>query len=198
MLAAAVLRRQPGFARAALVWAVLYLGLGVVQGWRAERAALALAEARGHQPERMMTKASFGNVLVWKTVYGADGWWYVDAVRVALDTTYFPGERRRALRVAEALPWLAPGSVQARDLERFRRFSAGYLAPAQGREHAVIDVRYSIVPNEIDPLWGIRLDPGQQDRHAQFFTERVTTADDRQALLHMLLQPGNPLAAARP
>lgn len=193
LAAAAVLGRRPSLARLAFAWAVLYVGLGAVQGWRAERAGEALAEARGHVPQRLLAKPSFGNLLVWKTVYAAQGWFHVDAVRVGLKATYYPGERIRRLQVDRALPWLTPGSRQAEDLERFRRFSAGYLAPARGREHAVIDVRYSLVPNEIDPLWGIRLNPRDQARPAEFFTERAITGSERALFLKMLLEPGVPL-----
>jgi inner membrane protein len=149
---------------------------------------VALAEARGHVPQRFVAKPSFGNLLLWKTVYAADGWFYVDAVRVGVGTGYFPGARIRQLDVVRSLPWLKPHSRQAADLQRFRRFSNDYLALAPG--HEVIDVRYSLVPNEIDPLWGIRLDPQQQDRHAGFFTDRVTTSAHRSRLLNMLAGPG--------
>ena len=189
----AALRRRAGFGRLAFFWAIVYLGLGGLQGWRAEHGARALAEARGHEPERRLVKPSFANLLVWKSVYATGGWYYVDALRVGLDVTYFPGDRVRRLVVNRALPWLAPGSRQAGDLERFRRFSDGYLASA--RRGTVIDVRYSLLPNEIDPLWGIRFDARHQERHVDFFTERTMTASERVAFLEMLLEPGRPIPA---
>lgn len=197
LVAASVLRRRPALARAGFLWAFVYLALGAVQGWRAERAAEALAEARGHEPERVLAKPSFANLLVWKTVYAAEGWYYVDAVRLAWEAGYFPGTRIRRLEMEQSLPWLAPDSLQAADLERFRRFSDGWLAPATGREQAVIDVRYSLVPNEIDPLWGIRLDPLNQNGHAQFFTDRATTGQDRERFWRMITTPGTALQALR-
>jgi inner membrane protein len=198
LLAAAVVRRRPELARAALGWAVLYLGLGMVQEWRAERAGALLAESRGHVPERLLAKPSFANLLVWKTVYAADGWYYVDAVRAGRQATYFPGERIRQLDIGRALPWLDPRSRQAADLERFRRFSDGYLAPAPHRADAVIDVRYSLVPNEIDPLWGIAVDRQRQDVHAEFFTDRTATQAERSAFLQMLGNPGRSLGSGAP
>src|SRR5690606_34372245 len=91
LLAAAVLRRRVVWARAALLWAVAYLGVGAVQGERAEHAGRVLAETRGHRPERLLAKPSFGNLLVWKVVYQADGRYYVDAVRPAWRVSWFPG-----------------------------------------------------------------------------------------------------------
>lgn len=195
-LAGAALKRRPSLARLALGWAVLYIATGAVQGWRAERAAMALAGARDHAVDRLMVKPSFGNLLVWKSVYAAQGHYYVDALRLGFDATYFPGESIPRLQVAQALPWLVPGSCQAQDLERFRRFSAGYLALAPGSDHEVVDVRYSMIPNEIDPLWGIRLTPGSPDRHASFLTDRTMTAAQRQTFLQMLTTPGRRLVSA--
>lgn len=190
------LRKSPALARGALGWAVLYLSIGVVQGWRAERAGEALALARSHAPERLLVKPSFGNLLVWKVVYAADGRFHVDAVRMGPAPRYFPGTSIPELDVTRELPWLAEGSRHAADLERFRRFSDGYLAPAPGRQDAVIDVRYSLIPNEVDPLWGIQLDREGQQAHVSFFTDRSTSRADRGAFLRLLTARGLTLPAA--
>ena len=192
-----LLGKRPGLARGAMSWALVYLCVGVIQGWRAERAGEALAEARLHEPSRLLVKPSFGNLLVWKVVYAADELFHVDAARVGLVPSYFPGTSIPSLDVDRALPWLAAGSRHAADLERFRRFSDGYLAPAPDREDAVIDMRYSLIPNEVDPLWGILLDRERQEAHVDFFTDRGTSRADRGALLRMLRGPGLSLEAAR-
>lgn len=185
-------RRLP--VRLALVWVLGYLALGALQGWRAERAALALAEARDHRPERLLVKPSFGNLLLWKVVYSAGGHFQVDAVRLGRAATYFPGARVRRLAVEHDLPWLEPGSRQHRDLQRFRWFSDGYLAEIPAGSGRVVDVRYSLVPNRLEPLWGIRLDATvPADAHAGYFTARETSAADRRALTAMVLRPGRPL-----
>ena len=51
----------------------------------------------------------------------------------------------------------------------------------------VIDMRYSLVPNEVDPLWGIDLDPeATSGRHVQFVTDRATGPAQRDALWGLL------------
>ena len=71
------------------------------------------------------------------------------------------------------VPWLHPESQQARDLERFRWFSNGYVAPHPRDPRQVIDLRYSMLPNEIEPLWTIRLDPAaRRDAHVEYLTAR--------------------------
>ena len=191
-LAAAMVLRRRGWAWLGLGWALLYLGLGQVQQWRVEQAALALASCRGHGAEQVLVKPAFGNLLLWKAVYRSAGWYHVDALRAGRTVTVFPGGRVRTL--AADPRWSAPpaGSVQARDLERFERFSAGYLALAEDDPTLVVDVRYSLVPNRIDPLWGIRLQPDAPDSHARFETDRATTPADREALLRMLFRVGEP------
>lgn len=199
LLAALVLSavlRSAGPSRVGLGWLVLYLLFGLAQGQRAQDAAVALAIARGHEPADLLVKPSFGNVLAWKSVYADGGWYYVDAVRAGVDLSYYPGGRIRRLDLSRDLAWLEPGSTQATDVARFSRFSEGYLAlqPADGDR--VIDMRYSLLPNSIDALWGIELERDTPDRHVRFITDRATTPAERQALLQMLWQPGLPLEAA--
>jgi inner membrane protein len=196
LVVAAVLRRRPVLARLGLVWALAYLGLGAWQHSRALDAATALADARGHAPERLSAKPSFGNLLVWKTLYAHDGWFYVDAVRVGTTVTRFPGERAQSLDLQRDLPWLDADSQQAFDIERFRRFSDGYLAVGDDPSSPsgtvrVGDIRYSMVPNEIEPLWGIEVVPGAPaHRHVDFFMERRTSPRHRQALQQMVFGAG--------
>lgn len=187
LLLAAVLRRQPWPARLALGWAVAYLALGSLQGFRAHQAVEALASYRGDSPRQVLVKPSFGNLLVWKTVYASDGYYHVDAVRLGGDVLVYPGRRARLLDIGRDFPRLLPGSQQADDVGRFRRFSSGYLALEPGSPDRIIDVRYSMVPNEVDPLWGIEIAPqAPPERHVRFFTERQATPGHRRALAAML------------
>ncbi len=179
-------RRQQRYARLALVWVVAFMALGTVQRERAEAAGAALAASRGHAPVRLVAKPSFGNLLVWKLIYEHDGRYHVDALRVARRVGVLGGDSVPRLEPARDLPWLEPGSRQARDLERFRWFSDGYLALDPGREDFVIDMRYSLLPDAIDALWGIRLDRTTPQRHVRFEWTREVTPAARRRLLDML------------
>jgi inner membrane protein len=178
----------PSRAQWACAWAIAYLLLGVVQRERVEAVSRELAVRRGHVPMRMQVKPAFGSLVLWKTLYEHDGMYYVDAVRIVLGATTYPGERTRVLVPERDLPWLDAGSTQARDVERFTRFSSGYVALHPDDGARIIDVRYSMVPNRVDALWGIRLDPGAPHGvHAAFYTARRVSPEDRSALLRMLL-----------
>jgi len=161
------------FAVAGLCWAIGYLGLGLAQREAARELGADLARSRGHIPGRVVAKPSFANILVWKTVYRAEGRFFVDAVRTGWAPLQCPGESIAVLDRARDLPWLDPASQQARDIERFHWFSAGYLALAAPGSTRVIDIRYSLVPNEINALWSLDLDPAKGPwAHAAYVVHR--------------------------
>lgn len=155
----AATRRRRAFAIAGLVWALGYLLLGVVQHQRAETAGAQLAAARGHEPHSLSASPGLGNLLVWRVVYEHDGRYYINAVRTSWAVTACPGASVSLLDLGRDFPWLNPGSQQARDVERFRWFADGYLAVDPRVPDRIIDAGYSFVPNSIDMLWGIDLDP---------------------------------------
>ena len=187
LVSLAAVRRRRAFAVAGLSWAVCYLALGAVQHQRAEAAGAQLAAERGHQPRRLLAKAGFANLLVWKVVYEHGGRFHVDAVRADMGVTVCPGVSIARLDVHSDFPWLDPGSRQARDVERFRRFSDGYVAVDPRRPNRIIDMRYSMVPNTIDPLWGIDLDPrAPPDRHVRYVEDRASRSDQRRMYWRLL------------
>ena len=154
----AALRKQRGFARAAAAWVFIYLGLGLIQKERAETAGMELAQSRGHDPVRLEAKPGFGNILLWKVVYEAGDRYHVDAIRAGLETKVYAGTSVAKLDVKRDFPWLDPASQQARDIERFRWFSDGMVSVDPEVPNRIIDVRYSMLPNEIHALWLIELD----------------------------------------
>ncbi len=180
--------RKPLYARLGFTWVLVYLMIGVVQRDRAEAFGLELAQSRGHQPVSLEARPGFGNLLVWKVIYEYDDHYYVDAIRTGRHSKVYPGQRIRKLDIKRDLPWLDPGSQQASDLERFAWFSGGYLAMDANRPNLVIDMRYSIVPNEIDALWGIVLDPNRSNsQHVSYQTQRKVSPASRSAVQKMFL-----------
>lgn len=193
-------RRNPRFAQAALVWMVLYQGFGIVQHQRVAAAGYALAAQRGHTPLRLDVKPSFANLLLWKVIYEVDDGYYTDAVRAGNALKVYPGEFIEKLNVARDLPWLKPGSQQARDLNRFAWFSRGFLALDPNDPLRVVDMRYSLVPNEGTGMWSIGFTPGaDSDAHVNIRPERDLSAGKRRifrALLRgrSLQTSGTPIA----
>lgn len=190
LLVLSLWKRRPGFAQIGLLWAGLYLGLGFMQQQSAISMGNALAEERGHTPIRIEAKPSFANLLVWKTVYETTDAFYVDAVRVRIGTQVFEGASIAKLDVARDFPWLKQGTQQAKDIERFRWFSDDYLARDPSDSNRIIDVRYSMVPNEIAALWSIGLDPAAPtDSHVDFSTHRGDVKAATQRLKNLIFAP---------
>ena len=184
-----VWKRSRRLAVAGVCWFLGYLLVGLVQHERAMATAYQMAAVKGHTPHRLTTKPGFANLLVWKSIYEYDGHYYIDAIRVGADRRYCPGERIAVFDYDTHLPGLAMDSQQARDIERFRWFSDDYIASMGDGD--VVDVRYSAVPNEINPLWWIRVDVDADDAvHADFITNRRTSAAQTQALWMLLTGDG--------
>jgi len=159
-IVAGVSRRSSAWPRFGLVLALCYLGLGYVQRDRAEAVGEQLASSRGHHDVAVSAKPTLGNVLLWKVIYRHEGRFWVDAVRVGVmggEAQVYSGGSVAVLDRASQFPWLEDDSQQAKDLARFDWFSSGYLALDNRDANRVIDMRYSMLPNEIDGLWGIRL-----------------------------------------
>ncbi len=188
LVALAVWRRSPVFARAAFVWALVYLSLGGIQKQRVEQAAWQLATERQHSPIRLAAKPSFANLLLWKVVYETDDEFYVDAIRAGVSTKVYQGESVQKLDIARDFSWLDVSSQQAIDIGRFAHFSNGYLAVDPNNPMRIMDVRYSIVPNQINPLWSIQLSPNaNKEGHVQYVVERESTDDSRRLFYKMIL-----------
>lgn len=174
------------YGRAALVWACAYLGLGAWQHHAALAQARDLAASRGHAPSRIVVKPTFGNIVLWRSIYEANDRFHVDAVRAGLTPATFAGTSVAKLDVARDFPWLDPASRQAGDIERFRRFSQDYLAAAADGAR-VIDVRYAFIPTEVAALWSIRLDrDAPPDAHAVYETDRSQARTQLPRLLAMI------------
>ncbi len=190
-IAFAAYRKNVRYARIAFAYAVIFLSLGIIQNQRAENAVYALAEQRGHVVERIQVKPSFANRHVWKTIYEYDGHYYVDAVRLLWKTELISGTSIQKLDVKRDYPWLPEDSQQAKDIERFRWFSDGFLAVSRRDENLVMDVRYSFLPNRVDSMWGVvvnkqLIDEGKLNAHVEYEMKRNLDEQTYQLFFEML------------
>ncbi len=185
-----VYKRNRLFSQIAFVYALVFLSLGLIQKQRAENALYVLAQQRGHQAERILIKPSFGNRHVWKLIYEYNGRYYVDAVKLLLHAAYIPGASIKKLDIKHDFPWLDKNNQQAKDVERFRRFSDNYLALDPANPNYIIDVRYSLLPNEIKLMWGIALDQEKDQSysgaHVRFIMNNSLSKETRKKFIGML------------
>ena len=167
-------------------WIIFYLSLGLVQYDRALSAANDLAESRGHNPERLTLKPSFGNLILWKSIYQNEQTFYVDAIRTVRSSTVCLGESIEIFDYQQHLSGLDKESQQAKDVERFRWFSQDYLGFDE-EKNLVTDVRYSMLPNQIQPMWGLVIDDQRNtNAHAIWWTGRELDQGQWDLFIEML------------
>ena len=191
LLVMSAIRRQPMIAVYGLCWGISYLGFGLVQHQRALSAAEQLVSHRQHDPIRLEVKPGFANLLVWKALYEYNGRYYVDAIRAGVTPTYFPGESAPKFSLAKNFPSLNSDSQQARDIERFRWFSDGWLTIDSTDYSLIVDMRYSQLPNAIKGLWGVRIQPdAAAEQHVEWAVQRETGAKELAAFWQQLIGTG--------
>ena len=187
-LVTAAVRRSPLAARLGLLFAAGYLLLAGVQQHRAETVAIQLAAGRNHPVERLLVKPTLGNLLLWRVVYQSEGRFHVAAVRVGLgEAVIYPGASLPRLLPERDLPGLRRDTETFRDIQRFAHFSDDYLARHPQQPLVIGDVRYSMSPDGVVPLWGIGFDPARQDQHVSYRFFRDSSAADRARSWAMLM-----------
>lgn len=181
--------KKPRKAQFGLLLALSYLLFGVFQHNRAYEAASQLAQQRGHDIERQLVKPTMANLILWRSVYESDGMYFVDGIRIV------PFSQERIYRGSQAIvfdqqkdmPGLDPASALYDDIERFRYFSEDYLILDTTRKNLLVDVRYSMLPTGIEPLWGIDMNVDSAGQHAQFIHFRDSDSETRRRFVDMLL-----------
>ena len=166
-----------------------YLAIGLVQKERAEILGKQIASERGHNLINLEAKPSFGNLVLWKTIYETENYYFIDAARLGINAYLIPGKSLEKLNINKHFPKLDRESQQAKDIDRFRQFSRGYLALDPNHTNRIMDARYSMLPNEIEPIWSIELvlpAPPNASPHVSFITNRSDPQQKLRQLITMI------------
>lgn len=168
------------WARVSLAISMGYLALAGWQQSRAESLQAQLIEIRhgdrssasGVANVRASVKPTLLQILLWKSVYELDGQIYTDALWMGTQPKIYLGQCVQKYEI------LAPkNSVLEDDLKRFSWFSDAWLGVVADRSQppeviAVGDVRYSMLPHQIEPLWGIEFNLNQVQQHVRTWSSR--------------------------
>ncbi len=106
---------------------------------------------------------TLGNLLLWRSVYEAEGMLYADAVRAPLfRSTMVHQGSSLSLAHFEDLPQEVRDSQRIqRVLGGFAKFADGYVAHLPDDPRVIADMRYSISPAGFEPLWGIEIESAE-------------------------------------
>jgi inner membrane protein len=162
-----------------LSWVMLYLCFCNVQRFRAYSALQAWAQENGFDAiERDGVKPSFGNVIVWRGMLVQAGKFQVVAIRCPLlaPPIVTKGQQQAlfasARDAADALK-IPHDSTQGSDIVRFHHFSDGWIGLHPHAPNTLSDLRYATMPAEVEPLWGIEVNPANPQKHADWKTFRT-------------------------
>ena len=170
-----------------IVYILVYLTFGAYQENRAQFVGKSIANLRGHESKDLTAKPSLGNLFLWKTIYEDDGFYYVDAVRLFSKSEYCQGTKIKKLYLPNDFPELDITSQQYKDIKRFDWFSQGYLGKVIDK-NIITDVRYSAVPNEVDGLWGIRINLDKNNfSHVDWIVNRSNYIEKSTRFFDLLL-----------
>ncbi|MCH8163980.1 MAG: metal-dependent hydrolase [Planctomycetes bacterium] len=150
-------------ARVALLMCLLYLGVGLVQHARAAAVQEQLASQRGHEITRGRVMPTLGNLLLWRSVYEAEGMLYADAVRAPLfqSTMVRQGSSLSLARFADLPQEVRESQRIQRVFGGFVKFADGYVAHLPDDPRVIADMRYSLSPAGFEPLWGIEIESAE-------------------------------------
>jgi inner membrane protein len=161
----AAIGRHPRPARLAVCCAVMYLGFGIWQSYRATAVQDQVAAARGHVIEHRRVMPLPGSLVSWRTVYIAANHIYVDGVRVPWWNSPLvkPGGATRLATFDNVPRTMAERDDTRRVFEVFAWFADGLIAPVDGVASTIGDMRYAAEASSISPLWGMQFDAHQVD-----------------------------------
>jgi inner membrane protein len=188
LIVTAVVKKDKNYARIAGIWVFLILINGFIQKERAESAILSLSEERNHLAERIVAKPTIGNQILWRVNYIYNNTVYTDAVRTGLFSSVLIYEGSSSpLRIPESDYSHLKGTVLYNDILRFSHLSEGYLVIHPDNPLVLGDARYSMLPTDLIPLWGIEVDTSKTTKHAPFLYFRDAGSEIREPFKKMLL-----------
>lgn len=174
-----ILNKQKNRLYAILAFVIIYFAFGGLQHWRVREEMFKLAESRNHSVEHYEVKPTLFNSLLWRTTYIADNRIYIDGIRSGVfgELKTYSGKSAPLFKLEKDLPNLNPNSTLAEDIKKFTFFSDQFVAFKHDDSKVIADMRYAMLPNDIAPLWGIRIDLANPDNHVKFENYRQRTPE---------------------
>ena len=184
----AFFKQKTAVSRLALPFIFLYFSLGFVQKYRVQKYISQVAKERGHRPARIYAKPTIGNLILWKSFYQHRDHYYTDALRAGFlsPNRFFAGKSIEKLDLKSRFPKLPEDSVLFKDIKRFAHFSDDHLVLHPRHSDIIVDFRYTLLPNTLDFLWGIKVDSTSPQEHARYLRLSTYSLERRRKFFQML------------
>ena len=166
----------------------LYLGFGLNKHIQVEKLISKIAEARGHKIERLLLNPTIGNVILWRSVYQFNKDYYVDAVYMPLfgKPKVKKGTKVKVINKETVFPEILNDSLQRNDIRKFSFFSQDFIYLHPDFKYLIADLRYGTLPHDDKSLWGIKINPAENDKHVTFRNLRNFNNNHYQRFWEML------------
>ena len=180
--------RKSFLAKTALMFGLAYLCFGAYQRDQALAVSKKLASERGLEVLRYSTKPSLGNLFLWRSTLETKTEFWIDAIRVIPSKTskIFEGGVISKVNPETDFPDLDSNSTLKKDIRRFAFFSDNYLAWHPSVPETLGDIRYAMLPNSLEPLWGITLDRKNPSSHVRMNHFRNSGSEKLKVLIDMI------------
>lgn len=159
---------------------IYYLSLGVVQRENVKSYVEEIANKRGHSIEKILVSPTIGNIILWRTIYKYDGFYYVDAVHMPFfkNKSYKDGNFAAVINENIIYKQIPANSVMRKDIKRFSKFSNGFIYLHPDYNNVIGDLRYGTLPYDSKSLWGIKVNKNNPDTHAEYVSLRNFSKSD--------------------
>ena len=161
--------KSVNISRLGILFCICYLLFGYYQHGRAEKFLLNAAALRGHKVEKILVHPTLGNLVLWRGIYQSGSRFYVNAVRTGIFSgeKLYQGSSVNKFDLNSLGPEIEQSSVLIKDIHRFSHFTSGFLVIPPGKTDFIGDIRYSALPNSVQPLWGIKIDRKNPEQHVE-------------------------------
>lgn len=181
--------------RSTIAICICYLYFGTIQRDRAIDSIRTFSENAGEDPYDIQAKPTIGQLFLWKVIYKtkntSEEIYNVKAIRLGIkpffETKIYKGESAPSLNIKKYYASLDPSSLLYKDILRFQDFSSDMLILMPDDPNTIGDVRYSLLPTQIKPLWGITVDTSMPQEHAVFASFRNVEKRDWSAYWSMII-----------
>jgi inner membrane protein len=142
-----------------------------------------MAWERGHNIEYLLVKPTLLNGHIWRTVYQANGKYYVDAVHaLPWKQVFYQGGNIDVYDHKRDFPEIIEGTTAFNDFKRFSFFSDNLVAKYGNQ---LTDLRFSPLPQTVKPMWSVSA-KADLNEHVNYTMERPTDKVSRDIFMRML------------
>lgn len=172
----------------ALIYSLFYLSVAQIQQIRVTNEIEKIARNQGHEIEKLKLNPTLSNIILWRTVYEFNNNYYVNAIYMPFfaEAKTYSGHKVNKINLDNLLAEFPENSAITQDIQRFNIFSQGFIYFYPQEENIIADLRYGILPNGINSLWGIKINKEKPEVHSEYIFLRKFSQDKVKTFSKML------------